>query len=269
MKKGRNKARILKNQKINKKRFSFPFKASLIITIILLVLGVVLASFTDAIDITLDKSRHQFSVKAKSSGDHQVDKLIRQKLSNKAFDSLEDVKKFAIDLQHEIAASRVHLFRIKPTVVSIRYEFFQPVAAVQLGSGKLVNSAGKVFGSFSETKHSHLPYLKGLEIVKKLRYLEDQSLTISEKNSRLIQESLLLINTGMRYNIRYKTILFDPYRGFSALLRDKRIRVEMGRSPFEKKYKKLEKILASLEKKRVTAARIELDFKGKAFVKEF
>ena len=43
----------------------------------------------------------------------------------------------------------------------------------------------------------------------------------------------------------------------------------MGRSPFENRYKKLEKILASLKGKRVENARIELDFEGKAFVKEF
>ncbi len=264
-----SKTELLANQKLSsRKKIGFkclkPSKNLIYIATLFIMLAFIPYGLS-----YLPKVNSSIHISSRQWDHEKLEKQLTTKVKDKTFKDFKAVKQITKKIQRNVSASQVHLFRTKWDQVIADFSFYKPVAGIFLGSPRLVSSDSKVFGIYDEAKHSQLPYIKGIEIANELIYLDDNSMRISEKNLRLIQEALLLIELGISYNINYKTILFDPYRGFAAMLRGKRIRVEMGRSPFENRYKKLEKILAALEKKKVHTARIELDFPGKAFIKEF
>ena len=69
-------------------------------------------------------------------------------------------------------------------------------------------------------------------------------------------------------NHKIKSIEFKRFRGFFVVLQTSETEVALGRSPFSGKLVRLHEILKRLEKTSSTAARIELDYQGKAFIKE-
>ena len=127
----------------------------------------------------------------------------------------------ARSLQKKVAASRFHIFRQSQDSVLLSFDFYQPVAGIFYGKPRLLNSEGKIFGIFQETKHSHLPYIKGIEISNKLVFLDDQSVSISEKNLTILKE-VLYLSTPVYVtilNIRRLNLTpiadFPPYCGTS------------------------------------------------------
>ncbi|SME91065.1 cell division protein FtsQ/DivIB [Pseudobacteriovorax antillogorgiicola] len=198
----------------------------------------------------------------------QHQEFIKDYISRNPIQDLQQVESFKLDLQKKLAAKSLSTLALTPYKILLKAEFHQSLAAIEYGIKRLLSDKGKVFGQYSEKHHHHLPMISGISIDRKLDLDNEQSVVMSERNNEVLQEALLLINDGLRYNIRYKAIHFDSFRGFQVLLFDKRIRVEMGRRPFNKRYIKLEKILSNLSKKRVNTARIELDYQGKAFIKE-
>lgn len=67
--------------------------------------------------------------------------------------------------------------------------------------------------------------------------------------------------------IELRQINFQRFRGYSISLSDG-TEIVLGLKPFDYKLKKLRGILDNLKKDGVAAARIELDYEGKAFIKE-
>ena len=178
-----------------------------------------------------------------------------------------------VDLTSQIqiltSARSVHMIALDQKTAFLSLVQHKPEAAIQYGKLRLISKEGKVFGEYKDTEHLQLPIIKGLPFDKSISLDKEQAIELSPENRELINEGLLLIRSGLSYNINYKTILYNPDRGFQVWLKDSRIRVEMGRRPFNKKNIKLVKILSNLDKKRITKARIELDYQGKAFVKEY
>ena len=262
---------LLGNQKLRKRKVSFdsnrlklPLLTLLVVSISsILILGTQLLlqelAHFDKTPMVLDTSYVK---------DANIRTAIAKSIYKKELNE-QNLFSVAKNVQEEFSSKRVTLLTLKPSRALVMVENHEPIAVIDYGRKRLVSNEGLIFGKYIEKEHFSLPLIQGISIDKKISFSSDQSISMSKKNSVLISEALLLLREGLRYNIKYRAINYDPYRGFQVLLKDKRIRVEMGRTPFKKRYVKLVKILSNLSQKRVTNARIELDYRGKAFIKEF
>jgi hypothetical protein len=68
-------------------------------------------------------------------------------------------------------------------------------------------------------------------------------------------------------NIPVKQLNFQKFRGYALTLQDD-TEIVIGLKPFAYKLKKLNDILTGLARDGIVASRIELDYEGKAFIKE-
>jgi hypothetical protein len=182
--------------------------------------------------------------------------------------SRQELTKRVYKIQNLLAAKAISLIQTKPNHYSILMDFHSPKFAVKLHTTRLVNPNGRVYGKIQQGQQDLLPILRGIDIKTKPEILPDQTLHLEPNVQNTIDEALLLINQSLSYNITYKDIEFDPYRGFRGHLGNLRISVEFGRRPFDKKLHRLRKILNDLIKQGRRSARIELDYQGKAFVRE-
>lgn len=270
-KKGKKNKNFLKNQKLKKRKRSFQFEIKSLapflpfggIILASIVIGVTLQNFNFVPETNIPTFKTDLieapKLRAKVEG-----MLSKQRDSD--FENFHDL---ASKIQKKLSAKRVTLVSLGNNTVSIDLEMHKAIAAIEFGKKRLLSDEGKVFGNYIETRDHSLPLIKGIGMKDKVSLADDQSLVLDEESVQRISEARLLINEGLRYNIHYRAIHLDPYRGFQVLLKDKRIRVEMGRTPFKKRYIKLVKILSNLSRKKVNQARIELDYQGKAFIKEF
>jgi hypothetical protein len=90
--------------------------------------------------------------------------------------------------------------------------------------------------------------------------------TTSEENRHLL-EAIEIWQRATEAGIEVATINFQRFRGFSISLVDQS-EIVIGIKPFDYKLKKLRGILDGLKRDGVVASRIELDYEGKAFIKE-
>ncbi|MFW7378291.1 MAG: cell division protein FtsQ/DivIB [Oligoflexus sp.] len=180
----------------------------------------------------------------------------------------EELKQHLYEVQKMLSAKAISMIQIRPLHFSLFVEFHTPKFAIELGTTRFVNANGQVYGFFKEGLHSWLPIVKGLKLVEKPEFLEDQTMVLDEMNQTVVDEVLLLLELSLSYNITYRDIHFDPYRGFRGQLSNHRISVELGRKPFDTRLSRLRKILDDLAEKGVPSAHIELDFQDKAFVRE-
>jgi len=94
------------------------------------------------------------------------------------------------------------------------------------------------------------------------------TLDTDEEELVLLMEAAELYKNIRDNNLKVKSVDFRRFRGFFVTLEKTETEVALGRSPFKSKLQRLDEILGRLEKTASTAARIELDYQGKAFIKE-
>ncbi len=133
---------------------------------------------------------------------------------------------------------------------------------------RFVTSDGIVFGVLNTNETTTLPILQGLYTSSPFTKSENDTFVLSPANQKIVDEALLAIQEATRYNIQYRTITYDEFRGFSAEMLEPNHRIILGFQPFESKYLRLVKIIKDLKDQGLSSARIELDYKSKAFVKE-
>ena len=139
---------------------------------------------------------------------------------------------------------------------------------VDLDRRRFTTDDGIVFGEVADGSASSLPVLKGLDRRNAMQKTANGTYTVSAGNQKIIDEALLAIHDGSKYNIKYRSLVYDDFRGLSGDLEAMNYRVTLGFKPYSNKYMKLEKIILSLKERGLSSATIEVDYKGKAFVKE-
>jgi hypothetical protein len=87
-----------------------------------------------------------------------------------------------------------------------------------------------------------------------------------QENERTMQ-AIHLKDLVHKFDLSVKSIHFQGFRGFSFYNEDK-TEIVLGQPPFDYKMEKLRGIFAKLRSKGTVAAKIELDYDGKAFIKE-
>lgn len=182
--------------------------------------------------------------------------------------SRSELKSRLQQAQELLAAKAISMIQIRPHHFALFIEFHTPKFAIDLGKARFVNNQGEVFGFFKEGQHSWLPILRGLKLTQKPEFFPNQTMKLDLETKTVVDEALFLLDLSLSYNITYRELHFDPYRGFRGQLSNHRISVELGREPFDTRLSRLRKILDDLTQKGVSSAHIELDYQGKAFVQE-
>lgn len=90
--------------------------------------------------------------------------------------------------------------------------------------------------------------------------------TTAEERKHLL-DALDVWQRSGEAGVDVKQVSFQKFRGYSIALSDD-TEITIGLKPFDYKLKKLRGILDGLKRDGVVAARIELDYEGKAFIKE-
>ena len=94
----------------------------------------------------------------------------------------------------------------------------------------------------------------------------DAVVTTAEERKHLL-DALDVWQRSGEAGVDVKQVSFQKFRGYSIALSDD-TEITIGLKPFDYKLKKLRGILDGLKRDGVVAARIELDYEGKAFIKE-
>lgn len=94
-----------------------------------------------------------------------------------------------------------------------------------------------------------------------------QRIVVSVEESNHIKEAIEIWQRSVESGYEAKTVNFQKFKGFSVVLADE-TEIVLGLRPFEYKFKKLQGILEGLKRDGVIASRIELNYEGKAFIKE-
>ena len=134
---------------------------------------------------------------------------------------------------------------------------------------RLISQSGEVYGSYQEDLHAHLATVDGIFDKKtQLTKLTNNSFLLSDKQRELILTCKKLLLFAKDSNVSLKKISYARYRGFYVLLHQPAIKVVVGSSPQRKHFVKLMGLLSSLENTKDNIDTIELDYNGKAFIKE-
>ncbi len=159
--------------------------------------------------------------------------------------------------------SKVEVMRASPDKIVIGFERRAPALRIDRGVIRLVDSAGFVYGSCcvlpTQDAEAQLPLLTGV-------LATDQSGLSNKEEHELIREALGL-NEGLAgKGLKAASFRYQNHRGFFAIMEPGDIEVSIGRAPFDDKLKRLAEVLERVDRQKVS--RIELDYHGKAFIKE-
>jgi len=96
----------------------------------------------------------------------------------------------------------------------------------------------------------------------------DNSLKVRDDEKARIKEVIRLVQLSKQNKIEMTQIVFKQYRGFVSLIQKDNIEVSFGRAPFKARFVRLQNILDNLKHRGILYSKIELDYDGKAFIKE-
>ncbi len=175
--------------------------------------------------------------------------------------NLDDIARLAGGLA---PLSRVEVIRSSPGKILVSFARREPALRIERGIQKLVDNAGFIYGSCcslpAQEAESRLPLLTGIPGSQ-----VDGGMTAKEEEG-LLREALALNSGLLARGIRASTIRHQAHRGFFAIMDPEGIEVAMGLAPFDDKLGRLTEVLQRVDRTKVS--RIELDYHGKAFIKE-
>lgn len=161
-----------------------------------------------------------------------------------------------------------NIIRTSRQQVTVFVEVRRPLM-VTLVNRKLryLSIKGDIYGQ--SQKNSGYPRLSGVLLnAKTYKTDTNDAYILTADEQRILHQAISLLSIARQNNLAVKKIIYENYRGFKMKISNLDALIFFGHSPFAKKFQKLQNILASLQKKNTQATRIELDYEGKAFVKE-
>jgi cell division septal protein FtsQ len=188
--------------------------------------------------------------------------------------SAEELRKLAKQTEALGMLDKVRVIRPLPNTVLISADLRRPALLVNTGSkNRFLSLDGTVFGDSADNSGnpfgvSPTVILNGIFEHRPNPSVDDslRVMTNSDEQRHLL-ESIEIWQRSSESMLEVKQIQFQKFRGYSIHLSDG-TDVVLGLKPFDYKLKKLRGILDNLKRDGIAAARIELDYEGKAFIKE-
>ena len=162
--------------------------------------------------------------------------------------------------------SRVHIFATAPGNLIVSLAKHEPVFVTKLNGSRYVSDRGVVYG---EAWATELPRLSGVfnKTFEPRKIMYENQLTLSKSEKDRVITAIKLLKQGKEEGFSFKEIEFKPYRGYFAHMKNPRIVASFGKKPFTQKLRRLQKTLIKLETNNIEAARVDLDYKDKVFIK--
>lgn len=200
--------------------------------------------------------------------------LVQEKAKTKLRTGDEkELKKIAKDLHALGFLESVLARRLEPHTLELIIKSYQPIYLVKADKLRYLSSEGVVFGDPRKNYFKIEPeptYIVDLFDRKSgsWNFYNNSSLILEQKERVLVDQVLNLRGVLRDNNIIAEKIIVDRYRGFSLILKDTNTEVILGSKDFASRVVRLATVTRNLEKKGIQAERIELDYEGKAFIKE-
>lgn len=180
-----------------------------------------------------------------------------------------DLDEVAKRLQNTLPAKSVGLVDAGGERVLVAVTYRVPLIRVEADLMRLLSTDGEIYGEARTEPEKMLPLITGLfEPRETLTWNDEGALSLDTSRRQSVKDALELIDALKKSRIVFDEIRHVPSRGLTLVNQSEKFEVFLGRAPYDKKISRLEKILVKLRVKGTTAARIELDYEGKAFIKE-
>lgn len=272
MSKKRRKKGLLDSQKLKRRDRLLPLLKKLLPPVLVIAGGVGLSLWLKphlpSFGFDFMKNDERPVLEVLSSIGVEDDAPIREAYGQLTLISGDSLPAFAERLHQKMGLRSITLIRTAPERLAIGTEPFAAAMIVDLDRRRFATADGIIFGELLDGNISSLPVLKGLDRRQNMARTSNGTYQVGSGNQKIIHEALLAIHEGSKYNIKYRSLFYDDFRGISGDLEASNYRVTLGFKPYSNKYMKLEKIIISLKERGLSSATIEVDYKGKAFVKE-
>jgi len=188
--------------------------------------------------------------------------------------SSSDLKRTASQIIKLGAFAQVNAVRTSQSAVMISLRLREPFLVVDTGDKRrFLTVDGDVYEDQKKSADNWKPERPVIHGIfshngAPLVWNEQNLLVINQEQKRATKEAVALYQALVDQKVDVVGIQHLRFRGFVITLRDANTEVTVGYGPFKEKLVKLKEIIAHLQKTGSKAARIELDFQGKAFIKE-
>jgi hypothetical protein len=181
----------------------------------------------------------------------------------------ESLRRTARAVQQAESYASVHLLRLGMSEVAVALMPRIPALCVAADHLRFISTDGDVYGQPDGPNDCPGPVVSGIFAPERTRYAlgDDFALELTQDERTAVREAIALRSAASSRKLTLKTIEHRPYRGFFVTLDGRDTEIAVGRAPFEAKLARLVEILGRLAQSKEDAARIELDYQGKAFIK--
>ena len=171
--------------------------------------------------------------------------------------------------QRQFSFERVHFLQVAPNHVVVSVALRIPIMVSDLVPSRFVSENATVYGVADHANPSKLPSLVGVFAKgHRTRVLNKQgAVNLTPEERENIQAGLEILREGKKAGYTISQIKFEQFRGFEIRLEPDGLEVFLGFHDYRKKFLRLKKLTANMEKNGSQAARIELDYTDKAFIK--
>lgn len=267
------------------KSWSFAAKASLLLLLFILTWGVgiriydkmnELASYWHSVIVLPPR---EWRIEVVSSGGTPLPEDIRREVYKVASRFLKQGSPGELSLLSRQVESlgmleSVKVIRPMSDAVILSAELRRPALLIQVGSKtRFLTMDGAVFGDAADNSGNPSAARPTVLVSGIFDQRPNPSLdtslriiTTAEERRHLVS-SLEIWQRSADAGIEIKMISFQKFRGFAITLPGE-TEIVIGIAPFDYKLKKLRGILDGLARDGIVASRIELDYEGKAFIKE-
>lgn len=219
---------------------------------------------------------HMASPDGTPLGDELKKEIIKIASSKLKSGSPSELEQLVESIEGIGSLENIHVIRPQYSTIVVSAATRQPALLIQVGSKiRYLTTEATVYGDAS-SQVGNSGGVQPTVIVSGVFDGRSGSTIQQDRSARIIttpDEHQILVNAialwrvCLNQGLALRAVSYQKFRGFDVRLEDES-EVVLGSAPFEYKVEKLVGIFAKLRKQGVTASRIELDYDGKAFIKE-
>lgn len=213
-----------------------------------------------------------------SDGNHLPDDIKREvyrvALKNLKTGSPTELKLIAKQVESVGSLESVRVVRPLIDTIILSAELRRPTLLIEVGGRlRFLTAEGTVFGDANDNTSQATFARPSVRVTGVFDQRPNPSMDSSNRlitntdEKRHLKEILEIWRLVNESSIPITAINFQQFRGYALTLNDD-TEIIIGLKPFAYKLKKLGDILAGLARDGIVASRIELDYEGKAFIKE-
>jgi hypothetical protein len=199
--------------------------------------------------------------------DKQRDEIVKTARRLLGKGTKQELARAAAAIQQLDAYADVHVIRLSAASVAVQVHQRTPLFCIEADRLRFVAASGEVYGQAERERCQSLIVTGLFEPGTRFTLRPDMTVALEAEDRTLVREAIDLSQQTRSKGLALASMSVLRYRGFSIVLAGPGTEVAMGRAPFAPKLEKLEGILQKLAAKQQLAARIELDYQGKAFIK--